>query len=144
MTFDARLKAALTAIHATPTADEARAIIDVARLAAAADKRSDVGETSVLLGLTQLLCEMSGSAMPDLNAQVDASRLMSIGDTLEPMGARELAFACAYLIVIQDLTLTDEEKQLIEALPAALVIDPERACQLGGEMESMVRAAKTA
>lgn len=144
MTFDARLKAALSAIHPTPTADEARAIIDVARLAAAADKRSDVGETSLLIGLTQLLCEMSGTAMPDFTAKVDASRLMSIGDALEPMGARELAFACAYLVVIQDLTLTDEEKQLIEALPAALVIDPERARQLGGDMETMVRAAKTA
>lgn len=144
MTFDARLKNALSSIHANPTADEARAIIDVARLAAAADKRSDVGETSMLIGLTQLLCEMSGTAMPDFNAQVDASRLLSIGDALEPMGARELAFACAYLIVIQDLTLSDEEKQLIEALPGALVIDPERARQLGSEMETMVRASKTA
>ncbi len=144
MTFDARLKNALSSIHASPTADEARAIIDVARLAAAADKRSDVGETSMLIGLTQLLCEMSGTGMPDFRAQVDASRLLSIGDALEPMGARELAFACAYLIVIQDLTLSDEENQLIEALPGALVIDPERARQLGSEMETMVRAAKTA
>ncbi len=144
MTFDAHLKTALSSIHAHPTADEARAIIDVARLAAAADKRSDVGETSMLIGLTQLLCEMSGTAMPDFTAQVDASRLINIGDALEPMGAHELAFACAYLIVVQDLTLTDEEKQLIEALPGALVIDPERARQLGGDMEAMVRAAKAA
>lgn len=142
MTFDARLKTALSGIHANPTPDEARACIDVARLAAAADKRSDVGETSLLIGLTHLLCEMSGTAMPDFTAQIDSSRLMSIGDALEPMGARELAYACAYLIVIQDLTLTPEEKQLIDALPAALVIDPDRAGQLGGEMEAMVRAAR--
>lgn len=144
MTFDARLRSALSAIHAKPTPNEARAVIDVARLAAAADKRSDVGETSLLIGITQLLCEMAGTAMPDFNAQIDSSRLMSIGECLEPMGARELAYACAYLIVIQDLTLTDEEKQLIDALPAALVIDPDRARQLGSEMETMIRAAKTA
>lgn len=144
MTFDARLKSALSAIHAAPTADEARAIIDVARLAAAADKRSDIGETSMLIGLTQMLCEMAGTAVPDFTAQVDASRLLDIGTSLEPMGARELAFACAYLIVVQDLTLTDEEKQLIEALPGALVIDPERARELGGQMETMVRVAKSA
>ncbi len=59
----------------------------------------------MLIGLTQLLCEMSGTAMPDSTAQVDASRLSSIGDALEPMGARELAFACAALIVLQDGTL---------------------------------------
>ncbi len=142
-TFDARLQSALSSIHAKPTPDEARAVIDVARLAAAADKRSDVAETSLLIGLTHLLCEMSGTAMPDFNAQIDASRLMTIGECLEPMGARELAYACAYLIVIQDLTLTDEEKQLIDALPAALVIDPDRAKQLGSQMEALVRAAKT-
>lgn len=144
MTFDARLKTALSEIHARPTPDEARAIIDVARLAAAADKRSDIGETSLLVGLTHLLCELSGSALPDMNAQIDASRLLDIGDALEPAGARELAYACAYLMVIQDLRLTPEEKQLIDALPGALVIDPERARELGGQMEALIRGAKGA
>ncbi len=142
MTFDARLRTALQTIHARPTRDEAFAIIDVARLAAAADKRSDVGETSMLIGLTELLCEMASTEMPDITTQVDASRLLTIGDALQPMGARELAFACAYLVVAQDLELTEEEKQLVDMLPAALVIDPERAKQLGREMESMIRAVK--
>jgi hypothetical protein len=140
--FDARLHTALSTIHARPTATEASAIVDVARLAAAADKRSDVGETSVLIGLSHMICEMAGIQDLDLTHKIDSNRLLDIGEHLVPNGARELAFACAYIVVFQDLELTVEEKQLIDALPAALVIDPDRATQLASEMENLIRTSR--
>ncbi len=142
MNFDARLLTTFQAIHAKPSPAEASAIIDVARLAAAADKRSDIAETMVLIGISHMICEMAGIQDLDLSQKIDANRLLSIGEHLVPNGARELAFACAYLVVFQDLDLTPEEKQLIDALPGALVLDPDRAKQLGTEMEALVRSSR--
>jgi len=140
--FDARLQSTFQAIHAKPSPTEASAIIDVARLAAAADKRSDVAETAVLIGVSHMICEMAGIQDLDLTHKIDSNRLLDIGEHLVANGARELAFACAYLVVFQDLELTPEEKQLIDALPAALVLDPDRAKQLGTEMETLVRSSR--
>ena len=60
MSFDAQLRTALQAIHAKPSAAEARAIIDVARLAAAADHKTDLSEAVVLLAVSRIVCEMAG------------------------------------------------------------------------------------
>lgn len=143
MTFDAQLRSTLQSIHATPTPTEARAVIDVARLAAAADKRTDLSEAVVLLALTRIVCEMAGlDAVPDANAPIDGARLTEIGEQLVPTGARELAYACAYLVMVQDLEVTKEESQLARGLGEALVIAPPRAQELGVTMETLVRAAR--
>jgi hypothetical protein len=142
VTFDAQLRTTLQGIYAKPTANEARAIIDVARLAATADGKTDLSETVVLLALTKIICEMAGlSEMPTTTA-VDAKRLAEIGDTLSPQGARELAYASAFLIMIQDLDLTKEESQMADGLSEALVIDGARAKQLAQTMEQLVRTAR--
>ena len=143
MTFDAQLRTALQSIHAKPTPGEARAIIDVARLAAAADKKTDLSETVVLLALSKIVCDMAGvTEIPDPTAQIDPKRLMEIGESLVPNGARELAYACAFLVMIQDLELTKEESQLANGLADALVIQPDRAKQLASQMETLVRSAR--
>jgi hypothetical protein len=142
VTFDAQLRTTLQAIHGKPSASEARAIIDVARLAAAADKRTDLGETVVLLAVTRIVGEMAGLTGVSETKAVDASRLAEIGEQLVPTGARELAFACAFLVMIQDLELTQEESQMASALGEALVLEPARAKQLAATMESLVRSAR--
>jgi hypothetical protein len=143
VTFDAKLRTALQAIHAKPSPTEARAIVDVARLAAAADNRTDLAETVVLLSLTRIVCEMAGVAeIPDSAGTIDVHRLLEIGEQLVPTGARELAFACAYLVMIQDLVLTADERRMTSALGEALVIDAARAKQLSDEMEKLVRDAR--
>jgi hypothetical protein len=143
VTFDAQLRTALHAIYKTPTPTEARAIIDVARMAAAADKRTDVSETVVLLALTRIVCEMAGvTAIPDAKAGIDVTRMIEIGEQLVPIGARELAFSCAYLVMIQDLELTQEEGRMTDALGEALVLEPARSKQLAADMERLVRAAR--
>lgn len=142
MTFDAQLRTALQSIHATPTATEARAIVDVARLAAAADNKTDLSETVVLLALTRIVCEMAGLSEVPPTATIDAARLAQIGEQLVPMGARELAYACAFLVMIQDLELTKEESSMAGGLADALVIEAARATQLAGQMETLVRSAR--
>lgn len=143
MTFDAQLRSTLQAIYRQPSEAEARAIVDVARLAAAADKRTDLGETVVLLALTRIVCEMAGlSELPAPTTSIEPSRLLEIGETLVPTGARELAFACAFIVMIQDLDLTPEESQLATALGEALLLEPARTQQLATSMESMIRAAR--
>ena len=143
MTFDAQLKSTLQGIHQRPTEVEALAIIDVARLAAAADRRSDVAETAVLLSVTKIVCEMAGlDDIPQLAPHITPARVGEIGEELVPQGARELAFAAAFLVMIQDLELTSEEKNLASALGEALVIEAPRAAELAQAMEALVRAAK--
>ena len=143
MTFDAQLRTSLQSIHAKPTPGEARAIIDVARLAAAADKKTDLSETVVLLALSRIVCDMAGvTEIPDPTAPIAPKRLMEIGEALVPNGARELAYASAFLVMIQDLELTKEESQLANGLADALVIQPDRAKQLASQMETLVRSAR--
>ena len=143
MTFDAQLRTTLQSIHAKPTPGEARAIIDVARLAAAADKKTDLSETVVLLALSKIVCDMAGvTEIPDPSAPIDPKRLMEIGESLVPNGARELAYASAFLVMVQDLELTKEESQLANGLADALVIQPDRAKQLASQMETLVRSAR--
>jgi len=142
VTFDAQLRSTLQSIHSKPTPAEASAIIDVARLAAAADKRTDLSETVVLLSLTRIICEMAGISEVAKTTAVDPRRLAEIGEQLVPMGARELAYACAFLVMVQDLELTKEENQMANALGEALVIEPARAKELAGKMEALVRSAR--
>jgi hypothetical protein len=141
---NAKLRTALRTIHAHLSPAEASAIVDVARLAAAADKKTNADEMLALLALTRIVYEMAGvTELPVPTTAIDPSRLLDIGVTLEPMGARELAFACAFIIMIQDLELTKEEGMLAGRLGEALVLEPGRANQLALQMEALVRSAKT-
>jgi hypothetical protein len=143
VTFDAQLRTTLQSIHAKPSAAEAAAILDVARLAAAADKKTDLSETVVLLSVSRIVCEMAGlSEIPVTPQAIDAKRLADIGDTLVPVGARELAYACAFLVMIQDLDLTAEEHSMSVVLGEALLIEPGRSKQLATQMETLVRSAR--
>ena len=70
---------------------------------------------------------------------MNASRLAAICNDLAATGPRELAFACALLVMMHDLELTAEERDLATELAQALVIEPLRAKAIAGEMESLVR-----
>jgi hypothetical protein len=143
VTFDAKLRTSLQAIHAKPSATEAAAIVDVVRLAAAADKKTDLSETVVMLAVCRIVCEMAGLAeIPQMPAAIDAMRLADIGDTLVPIGARELAYSCAYLVMIQDLDLTAEEHTMAVVLGEALLLPPARSKQLAADMEALARSAR--
>jgi hypothetical protein len=141
---EALLRFTLERIHARPTVDEAIAVFDVARLSASADGRSDVGETLLLVTLRQILGAMAGEAeLPLSAARVDQRRLFELGELLGPASARELAFACGYLIMAQDSKVGPEETKLATTLGAALVLDPERIAQLSSEMNALARSLRT-
>jgi hypothetical protein len=143
MSFEARLRSTLESIHATPSASEAAAIIDVARLAASADKRSDVPETTMLLDIMRNVSEMANLLEPPpIDAKIDTQRLLDIGVDLVPQAARELAFACAYLVMIQDLELTEEENRMATALGEALVLEPQRSNELAHTMTALARSPR--
>lgn len=138
---DARLRAALTAIHGQLTEREATAIIDVTRLAASVDKKTDVGEMALLVQLCGLLTQIANMpGLPFPTKAIDEDRLLDISDCLMATGARELAYACAYLVMSQDRNITPEEARLTSLLGDAMVIDPGRAKQLAADMEALVRS----
>lgn len=135
------LRTTLETIHANPTPDEAIAVIDVSRLAASADGKSDVGEILMLVTLQKVLANMAGhEELPLSAAKIDQRRLFEIGEQLVPTGARELAFACAFLVMVQDLEVNAEERKLATSLGAALVLDPERISEISSEMEVLARS----
>lgn len=138
---DAKLQSTLRSIHDALTEREATAIIDVARLAASIDKKSDVGEMALLVQLLGHLTQMANMpGLPFPSKAIDQDRLLDISDSLVPEGARELAFACAYLVMVSDLTITPEEAKLTSMLGDAMVIEPSRAKQLSADMEALVRS----
>lgn len=142
--FDnAQLRSGLRAIHAQLAPAEATAIFDLARLGAAADRRSDIAEIGILLGLARIVYEMAAmTAMPVPGGVIDPSRLPALGAQLGSPGARELAFACTFLVMIHDRELTTEEAQLAGRLSETLAISPARANQLALHVESLARAAQ--
>jgi hypothetical protein len=142
--FDnAQLRTGLRAIHAQLAPAEAVAIFDLARLGAAADRRTDISEMGILLGLASVVYEMAAMAsMPVPGGAIDPNRLPSLGTQLGSPGARELAFACVFLVMIHDRELTTEEAKLAGRLSEALAIAPARANRLALDMESLARAAR--
>ncbi|MBA3465365.1 MAG: hypothetical protein H0T46_35865 [Deltaproteobacteria bacterium] len=139
---DEQLRAALQAIHARPTEPEAMAVIDVARLAASIDKVSSVAETSLLLAVHRVVTGMAGlDEMSLSSATIDENRLLSISDSLVPMAARELAYACGYLVMLGDQKITHEEGRLATMLGDVLVLEPGRTTALAKQMDELAKAA---
>jgi tellurite resistance protein len=137
---DIRWYNALRGIHATVSSDEAGAIIDVARLAARADGKTTVDELAVIVMLRRIVTEMAGGDMPHPVPLVDASRRDAIAKALTATGPRELAYACAMIVMMHDLELTAEERDLATELANALVIEPARAKAISAQMGTLVVA----
>jgi len=131
------LRATLRSVHAGAlTADEAKAILDITRRAAAADHKTDIAEMTMLLRIKDLLAQMADEVALPVSGnfeRVPASALSR--------GARELAFACAYLVMDQDLTLVGEERVLANKLAVELGLDSAHVQELITTIERLVRSA---
>jgi hypothetical protein len=131
------LRATLRSIFAGPlTADEAKGILDITRRAAAADRKTDIAEMTMLLRIKDLLAQMADEVSLPVTGYVD--RLQATGLS---RGARELAFACAYLVMDQDLAVGDEERALSNTLGAELGLDDTRRRDLIAMIDRLVRSA---
>jgi hypothetical protein len=131
------LRATLRSIHAGAlTADEAKAILDITRRAAAADHKTDIAEMTMLLRIKDLVAQMADEVSLPVSGKIDPVIVSGLS-----RGARELAFACAYLVMDQDLSLASEEAALVHALAAELGLDEARKQDLVGMIDRLVQSA---
>ena len=113
------------------TPSQASAIVDVARLAASADGHVAPDEVATIT-LAGVVYEMAGlRELPSPNKSMFDSASADIGAELEDIGPRELAFAGAVAVVIDD-GITQEEQGFVKNLAEALVLDEARANELVG------------
>ena len=135
---DYRWFRALRALTETVSFEEAGAIMDVARFAAGADGQTSIDEVAVIVMLRRMITELAGGRVPDPAAAVDARGVEAIGNRLTATGSRELAYACAMIVMAHDLRLTTEERDVANDLAKALRIDPARARTISLEMQALV------
>ena len=131
------LRATLRAVcSGALTADEAKTILAITRRATAADNKTDIAEMTMLLRIKDLLAQMADQVSLPVTAHVDRVDTSALSPA-----ARDLAFACAYLVMDQDLTLADEERALAATLGAELGLDAARMDELSAMIERLVRPA---
>ena len=137
---DARLRDALTAIHAKLTTAEAGAIVDVARLAASADGKMNLAEMGTVARLSKIFYAMAGEGEKPVPTDAPGpQRLQEIGSLLEAIGPRELAFAGACLIMHTDRKITAGEQDLARRLSEALLLTSTRARELDAMMSALLK-----
>jgi hypothetical protein len=130
------LRATLRSIHAgSLTADEAKAILDITRRAAAADNKTDIAEMTMLLRIKDLLAQMADEVSLPVSGHFDRLDVTGLS-----RGARELAFTCAYLVMEQDLVLAAEEGSLVDTLAGELRLEHARAHELMTMIDRLVQS----
>jgi hypothetical protein len=126
--------------------DAIRAILDAAQLAGAIDLDDAREERRVLRALIARLCAIAeidvATVRPLSPVPTDreerAARLAVLRERLTSPGARELAYALAYLVVVADLELAPVETDLLEVMQRELSIPRERADELVALASGMV------
>jgi hypothetical protein len=117
---------------------EVRTVLQLARLAAEIDLDDDPEEQSLLRSLTARLCTATGAVLDGLprpfpiptDDEERAVQIAALVRRLPTTGARDLAFALAYLMIVSDLELAPIEDALLQQLQRALTIPPARASDL--------------
>ncbi len=118
------------------TTDEAKAILDITRRAAAADYKTDIAELTMLLRVKDYVAQLADEVSLPVTGNVERVIASDLS-----RGARELAFACAYLVMDQDLALADEEKALASTLGVELGLEEARMHELAATIDRLVRLA---
>jgi hypothetical protein len=138
---DAKLRDSLQAICNGPlTPAEAAVIVDVARFAASVDGRMDMAEMATVARLSRIVYAISGEKEAPVPATpMAAGWLADVGKKLASSGGRDLAYACAYLVILVDRKVTKEETELASKLTEALRIAPARAQELSSTIDTLVR-----
>lgn len=138
---ESKLRDTLRSIHDRLTTSDASAIVDVARIAAAADG-TDPDELAAISAISRILHGLAGSAqVPAPASTISPERLLEIGNQLEDTGKRELAYACAMAVMQVDLQLSAEEGELGQKLAAALLLEEARASELSARVRGAISPA---
>lgn len=117
---------------------EVRTVLQIAQLAGDVDLDDDPAELTLLRSLTTRLCTATGIVLdrfPLLSPiptddEERAWQIAALVRQLPATGARDLAFALAYLMIVSDLELAPVEDALLQQLQRALTIPPGRASGL--------------
>ncbi len=137
---DSKIRDAFNAIHKDALSrDDAAVIIDVARFAASVDGRMDMVEMATVARLSKIVYAMAGEAdAPVPSTPMAAGWLGQIRGKLTGPGQRELAFACARLVILVDRKVTKEETELASKLSEALGLAPARVQELERQVDGLV------
>jgi len=131
---------------------EIRTVLLIAQLAAAIDLDDDPDEQTLLQTLTSRLCALEGLS-PDRIPQLApiptddeerAARVAALVRELPTTGARDLAFALAYLLIVADLELAPVEDSLLQQLQRELTIPGDRARDLIEAVAAIVTPGEAA
>ena len=116
---------------------QATMILQIAQLAAGVDLHEDPAEQATLQAIAQHVFSIVGVRADDVQPippvpDEDARSvwLGAIAAQLESRGARELAYALAFLVSVSDLELTPVETAALEEFQHALGLDHRRATDL--------------
>ncbi len=148
-----RLRRIVETILAGATLERAEvlAILELARLAAGVELEDDPEEHAALQAVAQHVGSLAGlkpgellamTQMPDDEAR--SAWLGSLTSQLQTRGARELAYAVAFLVSVADLRLTPAEKTALEAFQYALGLEHRRATDLVVLVSEIIDAGDTA
>lgn len=134
---DTKFQQILDVIVGAPqlTPPEVETILQLVQLAAEVDRDEDPAEQALLHSLTARLCTATGIVLdrfPLLSPiptddEERAAQIAALVRRLPTTGARDLAFALAYLMIVSDLELAPIEDALLQQLQRALTIPPDRA-----------------
>jgi len=133
-------------LGANPSPTEARAILQIAQLAAGVDLDDDPDEHELLSTLRRHLCMLADipiSSVPVLSplpgdSEERSALVQQLACRVVTTSGRELAFTVAYLLIVADLELAPVEVELLEGLRRALWIDDGRAAELLVEASELV------
>lgn len=134
-----------------PERAEVLAILEIARLAAGVEPEESPQEHATLQAIAQQVGSLAGLLPGELLAspqppddEARSTWLGSLAGRLRTRGARELAYAVAFLVSVADLQLTPDEKTALEAFQHALGLDHRRATDLVVLVAEIVDAGDTA
>ena len=127
-------------------ADDAKAIVGVARLAVDADRSEDSDELDLYDLLAEQVCKLAGIAADAVQDAEDVkprgdddreTRMLAYADRMRTAPVRELGYAIAYVLTIADLDIAPDEDTFLAALQQALAISDDRQ----GEIAELVNDA---
>lgn len=116
---------------------EALTVVQIAQLAAGVKLDDDPPAQAILQAIAQQVCSLVGLKPGEIRPiplladyAARAACLEAVAKQLRTRGARELAYALAFLVSVADLELAPVETTALEAFQRALGLDHRRATDL--------------
>jgi hypothetical protein len=125
------------------SAEQGRALVELARVAADADDRDDPDEAVAVDAIVHELCALARIDEPALSALPRdaierAKRVDSIAVPLRGAPAAKLAYAIAFLVTVADFAIAPAEESFVEMVRDAAGLDEDGAKTVAAEVTELV------